>query len=133
MPPPWLLHPELSSSEIPAISIPSFAPHDSWAVLFFSIFCMVFITGRVLMDSSFIKKSSLTFVHQKNVLCILLKHESIHFLARRLMRLHWQGKDMSRRILGRIKEHESQYWSASLTLPLPVCMTLTLPNPRFPK
>lgn len=55
------------------------------------------------MDSSLIKKSSLTFVHQENVSHILLKHESVHFLARRLMSLYWQEKDMSQRILDRIK------------------------------
>lgn len=42
----------------------------------FSICCMILTTIRVLMDSSFIKKSSLTFVHQGNVWCILLKCES---------------------------------------------------------
>ena len=59
-------------------------PNSSWSsCACFSIFCVILTTVRVLMDPSFIKKSSLTFVHQGNVLCLLL------FYLNYLFRLCW--------------------------------------------
>lgn len=102
MPPLWLLHPELSSSKILPNSSnthPFFCPLWLTDSACFSIFCMILTTVRVLMDPSFIKKSSLTFGHQGNVLSSLKTWISLEdwwvYTGRK--------RPCLRRILGRIK------------------------------
>ena len=97
--PPWWLHPELlssktllSSSNVYLFFCPSWLSSQAC----FSIFCVILTTVRVLMDSSFIKKSSLTFVHQGNVLHLLLKCESDSpFLSHKIDEFILVGKDIS--------------------------------------
>lgn len=84
---------------IPAISILSFDSRQCS----FSICCMILAIIRVLMDSSFIKKSTLTFVHQGNVYSFKMWiRQSISYPE------DWwvytsRKRTCLRRILGRIK------------------------------
>lgn len=103
--PPWLLHPELSSHEI-LLNSSNIRP----------FFCPLWLTGRACFfhflhdldhcesfNGFFLNREEFVDFYTPRKSHILLKHESVHFLARRLMSLYWQEKNMSRRILDRIK------------------------------
>lgn len=81
---------------IPAICIPSFASPDSQVVLVFSIFLHHLDHCKSLNGFFLYQEELVDFCAPR--ICISSFYninQTVHFLARRLMSLYWQEKDMS--------------------------------------